>query len=454
MVIFNNLHFRGIKKPQNLMIDSVFLLTLIIIFCLIIDNSISTLSYIIFGENALAYRTWAFSIIIVFSVVTQILFLKALSKFDLKKVVINRAKFKIIQSVTYVTQYVLMTILIINLLEIVFARQYSTDLVLVCSWISILYASSLLVFLTVRLAFWLKNTLDYTVLAYGSAISIIVANMIFTFLYITGTVINYPAFITSDRNATVSFRGSPNIFSWGYSVTSVLAFISIWVSSVLLLRHYSKKVGRLKLWTVLGIALIFFLAQFQYDILNYFSEIMSAYPSFFDITYTIVLNSSTAVGGVLAGIALWSVARKVEQANVRKNLMLASYGTMLLLASTQAIGVISSRYPPSGVATLTFMPIASFSMLIGIYFSAVYISQDKKLRQEITNSSKVSEQLGFLKFMGKSEMESEIRKNVLQTIKKVSPTLEEEGGIQPNWEENIKDYVDMVLKEREKMKRN
>jgi hypothetical protein len=35
-----------------------------------------------------------------------------------------------------------------------------------------------------------------------------------------------------------------------------------------------------------------------------------------------------------------------------------------------------------------------------------------------------------------------------------NPTsLEEESGIQTDWEEKVKDYVDMVLNEKEKMKK-
>jgi hypothetical protein len=40
-----------------------------------------------------------------------------------------------------------------------------------------------------------------------------------------------------------------------------------------------------------------------------------------------------------------------------------------------------------------------------------------------------------------------------QSLKKLSTSLEEESGIQTVWEEDIKDYVDMVLKEKEKTKK-
>ena len=50
-------------------------------------------------------------------------------------------------------------------------------------------------------------------------------------------------------------------------------------------------------------------------------------------------------------------------------------------------------------------------------------------------------------------MESEIQKNVRLMIKKLSPRLEQESGIHVDWEENINDYIDMLLKEKEKMEK-
>ena len=73
-------------------------------------------------------------------------------------------------------------------------------------------------------------------------------------------------------------------------------------------------------------------------------------------------------------------------------------------------------------------------MLVGINFSAVYVSQDNKLRYAISRSSKISEQLRFLKNMVKSQMESEIQKSVKSSIKNLSTSLEEESGIQTDWE--------------------
>ncbi|TLX87397.1 MAG: hypothetical protein E6K97_08670, partial [Thaumarchaeota archaeon] len=397
MVASDGVDRRRINFLQKLELNSIFYLTLGIIFCLIIGNSISALPFFTSGPNAVVYRVWGFSIIVSFAVITQIVFVNALSKLDVHEGILYKSRIKLIKRLTFVIQYILITILVFCVFQIIFTHGYFRDLILISTWISFVFASFLLVILIIHLISWLRRNMDYTVLAYASAISIIFVNLIFTLLYITDEVRDDPAIIGSNRNAIVSFTSGPSIFSQGYNISSILSFISIWLSSGILLQHYSKKFGRLRLWIILGIALVYFLGLFQYQFLEYFSEIRIAYPSAFDTVYTFIINASTAIGGILAAVALWSVAKKVRQDKVRKYLMLAAYGTMLLIASTQAISVLSSPYPPFGIATITFMSIGSFSMLVGIYFSAVYVSQDNKLRYAISRSSKISEQLRFLK---------------------------------------------------------
>jgi hypothetical protein len=51
--------------------------------------------------------------------------------------------------------------------------------------------------------------------------------------------------------------------STGYNVTNIVSFILIWVSTVLLLYHYSSRVGKAKYWLIVSIPLLYFIIQFQ-----------------------------------------------------------------------------------------------------------------------------------------------------------------------------------------------
>jgi len=65
-------------------------------------------------------------------------------------------------------------------------------------------------------------------------------------------------------------------------------------------------------------------------------------------------------------------------------------------------------YPPFGLARVSFIGLASFLVMIGIYSSAISVSQDTKLRESIRRSA-VSESK-LLHNIGTAQMEQELQK--------------------------------------------
>jgi len=74
--------------------------------------------------------------------------------------------------------------------------------------------------------------------------------------------------------------------------------------------RYSKKIKRTAYCTIVNIPLTYFLGQFQPLFLSIFSEYRLSDPVTFGIVYTLVFNLSKPVGGILFGIAFWSIAQK------------------------------------------------------------------------------------------------------------------------------------------------
>ena len=59
---------------------------------------------------------------------------------------------------------------------------------------------------------------------------------------------------------------------------------------------------------------------------------------------------------------------------------LKGIGLVLLFASNQAIIFVNEPYPPYGFVSVLYVGLASYLVLIGIYSSAISISEDSKLR--------------------------------------------------------------------------
>ena len=82
-----------------------------------------------------------------------------------------------------------------------------------------------------------------------------------------------------------------------------------------------------------------------------------------------------AAGGILFGVAFWTIARNISNNIVRDHIIISAYGFVLLFISEQAIVLTYLAYPPFGYATVSFMGLSSYLIFIGIYSSAISIAK-------------------------------------------------------------------------------
>src|SRR5919202_4871287 len=106
---------------------------------------------------------------------------------------------------------------------------------------------------------------------------------------------------------------------------------------------------------------------------------------------------------------------------------LAASGVVLFFVSSQNT-VAQPTYPPFGVIAASFVGLSAYLMFLGLYSSAISISQDIKLRQSIRNSAAKESEL--LDSIGTAQMEQELQKRVLKIVKKNSDSMVEETGVQ------------------------
>jgi hypothetical protein len=169
---------------------------------------------------------------------------------------------------------------------------------------------------------------------------------------------------------------------------------------------------------------------------------------------SLFFSGTVPAGGILFGIAFWSIARNISNNVVKQYMMISAYGMMILFSSNQASALVRVFYPPFGLVTLSFFGLASYLILIGIYSAVTSVAQDSELRRSIKRSAE--DQAGILKEIGASQMENEIRKRiktVTQDLLAKSEEMNEQTGISPSLgEEEIKEYLEQVVEEIKKTK--
>jgi hypothetical protein len=161
---------------------------------------------------------------------------------------------------------------------------------------------------------------------------------------------------------------------------------------------------------------------------------------------------SKLAGGILFGVAFWTVAKTIHKTStVRAYMIISAYGMILFFITGQAI-ITQTPYPAFGAATVCFVGLSSYMMLVGIYSSAISVSQDATLRRSIQRS--VEKQSELLHGIGTAQMEQEIQKTVLKIANKQADSMKEETGIEASSsEEDMKEYLLEVIKEVEKVRK-
>jgi hypothetical protein len=153
------------------------------------------------------------------------------------------------------------------------------------------------------------------------------------------------------------------------------------------------------------------------------------------------------VGGILFGIAFWIIARSLpRKSTVRDYFIISAFGIVLLFTSNQAIILVSFTYPPFGLATVSFMGLSSYLILVGIYSSAISVSQDVSLRKLIRKHTLMEVKL--LESIGTAQVQQEIERKVMTFTKKTRDSMVQETGITPSLNDpDIKKYLEEVISE-------
>ena len=234
-------------------------------------------------------------------------------------------------------------------------------------------------------------------------------------------------------------------------VTSHIAsFLLLWGSTAMLLHTYSKKLGKVKFWTIIAIPVASFLSIFVIitPFVMSISNDSHDTDAFFEIIVVDALGYTlpALVSGILFGLPFWTIARSLNHNSALQDYMfIAGFGFALFEVAITG-NVILAPYPPLGLASVSFVGISSYLILMGIYSSAISMSGDVKLRQAIRKSAVDESKL--LVGVGSAQMEQKIEKKVIELAKCQAASMIDQTGVQLSLtEHDIKQYLSSVLKE-------
>ena len=380
--------------------------------------------------------------IFVVSVLTQY-FILAFVNYNNKSHKVRTRLLHTIHKIVTITQYLLAGIILLVILQILLAQQYNTILLELA--LSISYGLWIVMFSLLAKAFfsWYGSKKNLMILIFALSMIAYVVN---------GSLGLYNQLDElSKRNLVIKigdvavFSESPSSVDTVYQIASSVSYVLTWIATVMLLRPYIEKFGKVRFWIMMGAPMIYYLIEFPLFSLGFFtpSEDSNA------MTNILIFSLSAVFAGILFGVAFLSIARTLKFGTAARNYMIiAAYGFVLFYIAGSA-WTSQAAYPPYGLISVSFTGLSCYLIYNGLYFSAVSISQDMTLRQSIRKS--VMEQSKLLHNIGTAEMENEIQKQLLPAARKVSESMSDKTGIETSMDENdIKSYMQVVLKELRK----
>jgi nitrogen-specific signal transduction histidine kinase len=427
-------------------------IVVVLIVALLVDTFFLKIYDLYSKDPTSALRISVFIIISSIYCVGQYIILKSI-KPESKEHSLSRRLHRIgaFHNIVTLVQYVLTALLVYVILQILLTSQYTTMILPLATSISCILGCCMLAVLAERFFSWFRNSRDYTVLLYALSATILAVTTVVLFVFVDTVVSSTkPDTIMPKVGGTGLFiaPGTANgLLDSAYIISSILSFILTWLATTMLLRYHSKKIGRVKYSILAGLPLIYFTTQFLSLFFNLFTPLLNSDPVFYGILLTIIFTFSKLVGGIFFGIAFWMAARRINRDNVvRKYLIISAYGLILLFISIQINGIIVTSYPPFGLITTMFIGLSCYMVLVGIYSSAVSISQDVKLRKLIRKSA--IEESKLLISIGSAQIEQEIERRTINVAKEQQDTLIQQTGIQSSLtEHDMKQYVSEVLEE-------
>jgi hypothetical protein len=462
-----------------------FLVIISIVFCsLITDISLSNISDVVSLSTS-----WSFAVFITIAiiyVVGQGLILEFVKQ-KTKRIRMKSPQFNKLTTIMTIVQYILAAIIILIILQIFVKSYYYTYTLSLSLSISYATASILMVLLALKFFSWYRSDRSFIVLLYGISSLIVIISVVSSLVFFNVILLAIPTQISPPSDLTVEQKEvghgaaeqkevghgaaeqkevghGPDIRKFDpstmlglvqtvFAISQIVSFLLLVGSSALLLHIYSEKLGKVKFWTIVSIPIVSFLSIFII-VTPFILSLSNSHET--DTTLKIIVDVlgytlPAITSSILFGLPFWMIARSFGYSSILKDYMIIAGCGLALFELATTGNVILASYPPFGLASVSLVGLSSYMILMGIYSSAISVSQDVKLRQSIRKFAMKESRL--LDSIGTAQMEQEIQSRVLTITREKQDLIAHSSGIESSLsEDDVKEYLREVLKEVKKEK--
>src|SRR6266540_4220092 len=294
------------------------------------------------------YGVLIFGILVVASIFSQLFFLYRARLITRSQKSMKTFVYRAMWIFVVSGQAVIDGILTLVMSQISFLSKFDVFFVSALVMTSLLLGIFIFFILIAKMIGWYRSNPNKTVITYLIAIVLLNSNLFSMILWWFDLEGDHPAVISS-MGCALTCMSQVSVFAKIYSISYIMSFIAVWLSSVMLIRNFQHKIKGLELWMLVIIPLVLLLIRTNGGALEYFIEMFHFKLILKHSIYTILQSVIGPLAGVMAGIVFWYMARSLNQPLVRNHIMLISYGTLLLLSLNETPGFELLTFPPYGI---------------------------------------------------------------------------------------------------------
>ncbi len=355
--------------------------------------------------------------------------------------------------ISLVSLSILTALFVILTYQLVYYNYYSSLITILIISLSYGTASLFLIVFCILFWSWYKSNRDLIVLLYFLSMVLLLFSFIITALYTNYNVNDRPKEVRQYVGGSIDISvGRYPFLNSLYSVSSIVAFVSLWFTTAVLMKTYSRGlINTVAFWLLLSLPLLYFLVDYfyQFILISLLIEYLTLDPITISLIITAFLSLSKPVAGLTFGIVFWKISKTVSYGrNIQTCMIISGWGILFMFATDQAILQSLTPYPPFGLVTNTALILGSYLMLLGIYNSARLVAVNIDLRKSIYKHAIESKLLGLI---GKAEVDKELQDtvgNILQDKYVMETKAEEDLDLDP---EELKKHLDFVIREVKKV---
>lgn len=440
------------KEPKFINKLSISLLVIALFVTVIIDLSFVNINDLIYKSFiAVDLKINIFLLNSVICIFLQLYILSYILKFyNQERFMSLRRFFRHNFIICILSLLIMLSLILIGVIQMNHDNRFSTFLLILLIVISYGTSSFFLILLSILFYKWYRINNRTILLLYLVSITFILVNLVASVMLTVIKLSDEPSLVRPSFGATTYFVLSKYaMMDSFYEITSVLSFVSLWITSLILVINYRKK----SLKNVLFIILLTLpLVNFGINyILMHFTDLVFVFgnqfsPVVISMLFVLYYSLGKPIGGIMFGFLFWRTSKSLGyERDLVGFILLSGFGIMLLFSTDQATLLVTTPYPPFGMSTITIMVLASYLMLNGLYNSAKLVSYNNQLRQSIINATRESR---ILNMIGEAEKQKELE-SILTKVHD-SPILNDDASdVKPLEfdEEELKNYISEIVSE-------